>query len=49
MLTRAWRLIHDDPAAAALKLDPDAAVEEALAAEWHRNLSGPWAKRTDPY
>jgi hypothetical protein len=48
VLTRAWRLVTDDPAAA-LKLDPGAAVDEPQAAEWHRNLSGPWAKHTDPY
>ena len=49
MLTRAWRLVTDDPAAEARKLDPGAEVEEALAAAWHANLSGPWAKHTDPY
>ncbi|MDB5295632.1 MAG: hypothetical protein JWO31_1615 [Phycisphaerales bacterium] len=49
VLTRAWRLVTEDPAAEALKLDPGAEVDEALAAEWHRNLSGPWAKHTDPY
>ena len=49
VLTRAWRLILEDPAAEALKLDPGAAVEEALAAAWHANLSGPWARHADPY
>ena len=49
MLTRAWRLVNEDPAAEALKLDPEAAVDEALAAEWPRSLSGPSAKHTDPY
>ena len=49
VLTRAWRLVMDDPATEALKLDPGAEAEEALAAAWHANLSGPWAKHTDPY
>ncbi len=40
---------HGYSAAATHKLDPKAAVDEALAAEWHRNLSGPWAKHTDTY
>ena len=49
MLARAWRLVTDDPAAAVRKLDPGAEVDEAVAAEWHRNHSGPWAKRTEHY
>ena len=49
VLTRAWRLVMEDPAAAVRKLDPGAEAEEPLAAAWHRNLSGPWAKHTDPY
>ena len=49
VLARAWRLVTEDPAAAALKLDPGAAVEEPLAAAWHANLSGPWAEHTDRY
>jgi hypothetical protein len=49
VLTRAWRLVTDDPAAEALKLDPGVEVKEALAAAWHANLGGPWAKHTDPY
>jgi hypothetical protein len=48
VLTRAWRLVMEDPAAEALKLDPGAEADEALAAAWHANLSGPWAKHTDP-
>ena len=49
VLTRAWRLVTDDPAAEALKLDHGASVEDELAAAWHANLSGPWARHTDPY
>jgi hypothetical protein len=49
VLTRAWRLVTDDPAAEALKLDPEAEVDEALATAWHRNLTGPWAKHADRY
>jgi hypothetical protein len=41
-------LVTEDPAAAVRELDPEATIDEALAAEWHRNLSGPWAKHTDP-
>ena len=49
VLTRAWRLVTEDPAAATHELDPEAEVDEALAAAWHANLSGPWARHTDPY
>jgi hypothetical protein len=49
VLTRAWRLVTEAPAAAARELDPEAAADEGLAAEWHRNLSGPWARHTDPH
>ena len=49
VLSRAWRLVTEDPAAAARDLDPEAAVDEALAAAWHANLSGPWARHTAPY
>ena len=47
VLTRAWRLIHEDPAAEALALDSEATVDEGLVAEWHRNLSGPWARHAE--
>jgi hypothetical protein len=49
VLTRAWRLINEDPAAVAHELDPGAEVDEALAAEWHRDPSGPWATHAGPY
>ena len=46
--TRAWRLVTEDPAAAARKLDPGAAADEALAAAWHRDLGRPWAEHAEP-
>ena len=47
VLTRAWGLVTENPAVAALALDPGAKVNEAAAAASHANPSGPWAKHTD--
>ena len=46
VLTRAWWLVTDDPAAAAGTLDPEESVGEALAAAWHANPNRSWAKHT---
>jgi hypothetical protein len=43
-LVKAWRLLDGDPAAEVRKMYPKAKAEEALAAQWHASLAGPWER-----
>ncbi len=47
VLTRAWRLIAEDPVAEVTKLHPEAVVDEVQAAGWHTSLSGVWLRREE--
>jgi hypothetical protein len=42
---RAYGLLPEDPAAVVLAVYPDAAVDEAKAAEWEGNWAREWERR----
>ena len=44
-LLRAYELGRDDPTAAVLAADRDAAVDEARAAQWEGNWAREWGRR----